>query len=129
MMPKKTTLPITAEQVQPAIFEDTAVRQCQHNGEWYCSVVDAIAVLSGSKRPRKYWTDLKAKLEAEGFQLSAKIGQLNPEGAQLSAEIGQLKMLSPDGKFRMTDAALPLDSADYALTPRWHRSMPVATSR
>jgi len=27
-------------------------------------------------RPRKYWNDLKSKLEKEGSQLSEKIGQL-----------------------------------------------------
>lgn len=36
-------------------------------------------------RPRKYWSDLKKKLEKEGSQLSEKIGQL--------------KMKAPDGKF------------------------------
>lgn len=59
--------------------------------KWHFSVVDVVQVLTGSSRPRKYWSDLKVKLQKEG--------------SQLSEEIGQLKMRSPDGKFRATDAA------------------------
>lgn len=56
---------------------------------WYFSIVDIIEVLTDSQRPRKYWSDLKKKLEAEGSELSEKIGQL--------------KMLSSDGKRYRTD--------------------------
>ena len=58
---------------------------------WYFSVVDVIAVLTGSDRPRKYWNDLKKRLFEEGSELSEKIGQL--------------KMLSSDGKKYLTDVA------------------------
>ena len=57
--------------------------------DWYFSVVDIVEVLTESDRPRKYWNDLKKKLEEEGSQLSDKIGQL--------------KLLAPDGKMRETD--------------------------
>ena len=43
---------------------------------WYFSVIDVIKILTDSKRPRKYWSDLKSKLIAEGSKLSDKIGQL-----------------------------------------------------
>jgi hypothetical protein len=56
---------------------------------WYFSIVDIIEVLTDSNRPRKYWSDLKKKLEAEGSEVSEKIGQL--------------KMTAPDGKQRQTD--------------------------
>ena len=59
--------------------------------DYYYSVIDVIAVLTESKRPRKYWSDLKTKL--------------NAEGSELSGNIGQLKMLSTDGKMRKTDVA------------------------
>lgn len=59
--------------------------------DYYYSVIDVIAVLTGSKRPRKYWSDLKSKLKSEG--------------SEVSENIGQLKMLSPDGKMRKTDVA------------------------
>ena len=43
---------------------------------WYFSVVDVVAILTESNRPRKYWSDLRVKLVKEGSQLSEKIGQL-----------------------------------------------------
>jgi hypothetical protein len=67
-----------------------AIRSVWHEGRQYFAVVDVIAVLTGSSRPRKYWNDLKVKLQAEGSEVSAKIGQL--------------KMEAPDGKQRLTDA-------------------------
>jgi hypothetical protein len=51
-----------------------------------------VEVLTESKRPRKYWSDLKKKLQDEGFN-------------EVSDKIGQLKMKAPDGKMRKTDAA------------------------
>ena len=76
---------------QIKIFEERQVRTIwdKEKEEWYFSVVDVIAVLTDSDRPRKYWNDLKNKLIAEGSELSEKIGQL--------------KMLSSDGKFYKTD--------------------------
>jgi len=58
---------------------------------WFFSVVDVIEALTGTDRPRKYWSDLKAKLAKEG--------------SQLSENIGQLKMAADDGKMRLTDVA------------------------
>lgn len=58
---------------------------------WYFSVVDVIQALTGSDRPRKYWSDLKTKLKNEGSELSEKIGQL--------------KLIASDGKFYKTDVA------------------------
>ncbi len=59
--------------------------------QWFFSVIDVIQALTGSERPRKYWSDLKKKLKNEGSEVSDKIGQL--------------KMLAPDGKSRLTDIA------------------------
>ena len=59
--------------------------------KWFFSVIDIIQALTGSDRPRKYWSDLKKKLGTEGSEVSDKIGQL--------------KMLAPDGKSRLTDVA------------------------
>jgi hypothetical protein len=75
------------------IFEEKKVRTLWDDAkeEWYISIVDVIEVLTGSDRPRKYWSDLKAKLDKEGSELSEKIGQL--------------KMKSSDGKFYKTDVA------------------------
>lgn len=75
------------------LFEEKQVRSIWSEEEeiWYFSVVDVIEVLTETERPRKYWSDLKAKLKKEGSQLSEKIGQL--------------KMQSSDGKYYNTDIA------------------------
>jgi hypothetical protein len=75
------------------LFEEKQVRSvwdAEHE-KWYISIVDVIEILTGTDRPRKYWSDLKAKLKKEGSELSEKIGQL--------------KMQSSDGKFYQTDVA------------------------
>jgi hypothetical protein len=43
-------------------------------GKWYFSIIDTIEVLTETDRPRKYWSDLKAKNRKEGSELSEKIG-------------------------------------------------------
>ncbi len=75
------------------LFEEQNVRTHwdEDQEKWYFSIVDVVAILADNARPRKYWSDLKAKL--------------NTEGSELSENIGQLKMLATDGKMRLTDAA------------------------
>ena len=60
------------------IFENKQVRSVwdAEQEKWYISVIDVIEILTESNRPRKYWDDLKRKLQAEGSELSEKIGQL-----------------------------------------------------
>jgi hypothetical protein len=75
------------------LFEEKKIRTLwdEQQEKWFISIVDVIEALTETDRPRKYWSDLKAKLKKEGSQLSEKIGQL--------------KMLAEDGKMRMTDVA------------------------
>jgi len=75
------------------LFESKKVRSHWdvEQEKWYFSVIDVIEALTGTDRPRKYWSDLKAKLKKEG--------------SQLSEIIGQLKLLSTDGKSYKTDVA------------------------
>jgi len=75
-----------------AIFQKKEIRKILHKDEWWFSVIDVVEVLSGTDRPRKYWSDLKKKLIKEGY-------------SEVSENIGQLKMVSPDGKSRETDCA------------------------
>jgi hypothetical protein len=72
------------------VFEDKKVRTLWDTDKekWYISVIDVIEVLTNTDRPRKYWSDLKAKFKKEGSELSEKIGQL--------------KMQAEDGKMRIT---------------------------
>lgn len=73
------------------VFEDKKIRTHwdEEREKWFFSVVDVISVLAGNERSRKYWSDLKTKLQNEGSELSEKIGQL--------------KMIAEDGKMRVTD--------------------------
>ncbi len=75
------------------IFENKKVRTLWDGEQekWYFSVIDVVEVLTNSDRPRKYWNDLKTKLQKEGSELSDKIGQL--------------KLPAEDGKLRLTDVA------------------------
>ncbi|MDP2749717.1 MAG: Bro-N domain-containing protein [Nanoarchaeota archaeon] len=71
------------------VFKGKKIRRTWFNGEWWFSVVDIVGALTESDRARKYWSDLKKRLVEEGFELSAKIGQL--------------KLASSDGKSYLTD--------------------------
>jgi len=75
------------------LFESKKIRVLWDDSaeKWYFSIIDIIRILSESKNPRRYWSDLKIKL--------------NKEGSQLYEKIVQLKMLAFDGKMRETDAA------------------------
>lgn len=76
-------------------FKDAEIRKTLHEGEWWFSVVDVVGALTGSSNPRRYWSDLKAKLlKDEGY-------------IELYDEIVQLKMDASDGKRRETDAVNP----------------------
>jgi hypothetical protein len=76
------------------LFESKKIRSVWNEKEqkWYFSIIDIIAVLTDSYRPRKYWSDLKKKLLNEGYE-------------QLSEKIGQLKLEAEDGKKYLTDVA------------------------
>lgn len=74
------------------VFQEKGIRRVWHNEEWWFAIVDVIEALTESPRPRKYWNALKTKLQSEGY-------------LELSQFLGQLKMRSPDGKMRETDAA------------------------
>lgn len=75
-----------------AIFRGKKVRRAIHHDEWWFSIIDVVEVLTGSGRPRKYWSDLKKKLIKEGYR-------------ELSEKIGQLKLVASDGKEYLTDCA------------------------
>lgn len=75
-----------------AIFKGKKVRKTIHQNEWWFSVIDVVQALAETDRPRKYWNDLKKKLENEGYD-------------EVSEKIGQLKLEATDGKLRETDCA------------------------
>ena len=59
--------------------------------KYFFSVVDVIQVLTDTNTPRRYWSDLKRKLAAEGSEVYEKIVQL--------------KLPAADGKKYLTDVA------------------------
>jgi len=71
------------------LFEGQQVRYVwdDETEKYFFSVVDVIQVLTESALPRRYWSDLKRKLEAEGSEVYEKIVQL--------------KLTAPDGKQRL----------------------------
>ena len=73
------------------IFNNQDIRTVwdKEKEKYFISVIDIVAVVSESDRPRKYWSDLKSKLKAEG--------------SELSEIIGQLKLKASDGKYYNTD--------------------------
>ncbi len=78
-----------------ALFDAEAnqrIRKVFVDGRWWYSVIDTIALLSGSTEPRKYWTAMKARIHDEGF-------------VEVSTKCRPLKMRAADGKMRTTDAA------------------------
>jgi hypothetical protein len=76
------------------LFENQKIRTAwdAEKEEWYFSIIDVISVLTDTANPRRYWSDLKRKLKAEGAN-------------ELYEKIVQLKMLSSDGKRYKTDVA------------------------
>ncbi len=75
------------------LFESKKVRTHwdAEREQWYFSVIDVIEILTDSSIPKRYWSDLKKKLQSEGSEAYEKIVRL--------------KMEAPDGKLRETDVA------------------------
>ena len=73
------------------LFRGKEVRREIFDRVWYFSVVDIVAALTDSSKPRDYWYRMK-KREKES------------SGTELSTFCRQLKLLSADGKMYKTDA-------------------------
>ena len=73
------------------VFQGKNIRRTWFNNEWWFSVVDIIGALTQTDRARKYWSDLKTKLQDEGLEVTEKMGKL--------------KLMAEDGKVRLTDCA------------------------
>ena len=75
------------------IFENKKVRTAWDSDteQWYFSIVDIVAILTESIDPQAYWRKLKQRLKKEGNETVTTCHAL--------------KMLSADGKMRLTDVA------------------------
>jgi hypothetical protein len=78
---------------QIKLFNDYKIRTKwdENKEEWLFSVIDIVGVLSESKNPNRYWSDLKKKL--------------TEESGQPYENIVRLKLKASDGKKRLTDTA------------------------
>ncbi len=77
-----------------ALFEGRQIRRHWDAEKelWYFSAVDVVAVLTESDNPQVYWRVLKKRLIDEGSN-------------ETVTKCNALKMMAPDGKMRLTDAA------------------------
>ena len=75
------------------IFENKKVRTAwdSETEQWYFSIVDIVAILTESVNPQAYWRKLKQRLKNEGNETVTTCHAL--------------KMISADGKMRLTDVA------------------------
>lgn len=75
------------------LFENKKVRTqwIETEEKWYFSIIDVIAILTDSQNPQTYWRVLKMRLKNEGNETVTNCNAL--------------KLLSPDGKMRLTDVA------------------------
>lgn len=82
-----------ANQESLQMFEDKNVRMAwdEEQEKWYFSIVDVVAVLTGSNEPAAYWRKLKQRLKNEGNETVTNCHAL--------------KMRAADGKMRKTDVA------------------------
>ena len=79
----------------PSEFDGQSIRRLfdEDSETWWFSVIDVVQVLTTSKSPKRYWSDLKRKLAQEAGS------------SQPYEEIVQLKLTATDGKQRETDCA------------------------
>ncbi len=76
--------------MQLVVFKDKKIRRILFENEWHFAVVDLIAVLTDSEKPRDYWYRMKKR-------------EQDSNGLQLSTLCRQLKMESTDGKKYLTE--------------------------
>ncbi len=85
---------MSKEKISIRFFEDREVRAVwdENNSKWWFSVLDIVAVLTDQNdytKTRNYWKYLKAKLKKEN--------------SQVVSATTQLRIVAPDGKWRLSD--------------------------
>jgi DNA-damage-inducible protein D len=75
------------------LFQNKKIRSILYQGKDFFPIVDIVEILTETSNPRRYWSDLKRKLTAEGLMF------------ELYEKIVQLKVESTDGKKYSTDCA------------------------
>jgi len=73
-----------------AVFKGKEVRKILLQNEWYFSIVDIVAILTDSEKPRDYWYRMKQR-------------EKQSSGVELSTFCRQLKLEAADGKKYLTE--------------------------
>jgi DNA-damage-inducible protein D len=82
------------------LFKNKEIRRILHENEWYFAVVDVVAALTDSDKPRDYWYRMKKReLEATHFELSTLCRQLKMESSD--GKKYQTEMSNTEGLFRI----------------------------
>ena len=65
------------------LFDDKKIRSYwdKEKEEWFFSIIDVVNILTNSSTAKRYWSDLKRKLKAEGSEVYENIVQLKFEAA------------------------------------------------
>ena len=74
------------------VFQNKEIRRILVDSVWFFAVVDVIAALTDSEKPRDYWYRMKKR-------------ELDASGIELSTFCRQLKVTSTDGKRYLTEMA------------------------
>ena len=87
------------------LFEGNEIRGVWNSEEedYYFSVVDIVYALTESKNPKRYWSDLKKKINTEGSQLYEKIVQLKLK-SQKDGKKYLTDTLNTEGIFRLIES-------------------------
>jgi hypothetical protein len=72
--------------------EHHSIRKVWYKDRFYFSILDIIAALKVSQRPRTYWPQLKERVKEEGFE-------------EAVSRIMQFRLKAADGRFRQTECA------------------------
>lgn len=83
---------LTNESTKISLFNGKEIRRIFLENEWWFSVIDVIAFLTDSQKPRDYWHKMK-------------IREKSTSATELSTICRQLKLQSSDGKKYATDCA------------------------
>lgn len=92
---------VPAQTAQSMDYDFTKIRKTFHKGQWYFAYMDVISVLTGSKSPRRYATELKNKLQAEGSEVFGHIEQLKIKASDGKTYTTQC--LSREDTFRLIE--------------------------
>ncbi len=90
------------------VFKNKEIRRTLIDNEWYFAVVDVVAALTDSNKPRDYWYRMKKReVVSSGFELSTICRQLKLESSD--GEMYKTEVANTEGIFRIIQSILRRD--------------------